>query len=104
MDKIVVQGGRRLAGTIRASGSKNAALPILVASLLTDEECVLRDVPRLRDVDTLLKILRELGVELSRQKDGAIRLRASNEQHSVASYDLVSTMRGSVCVSPLLTV
>ena len=63
MDKIVVEGGRPLTGTVTISGSKNAALPILAASLLSDEECVIRGVPNLRDVDTLLRILRELGVD-----------------------------------------
>lgn len=103
MDRIVVRGGRPLKGRVRVSGAKNAALPILTATLLSDGECAIRGVPLLRDVDTILEILRGLGMELEREEDGTIRSRTVNEDLVEAPYELVSTMRASVCVlGPLL--
>ena len=64
MDRFLIKGGKKLHGTVHISGSKNAALPILVATLLTDEPCVLHRVPNLRDVRTTLKILEYLGKKL----------------------------------------
>lgn len=99
MDKFICDGGRRLTGTIEVSGSKNAALPILAATLLADkDECVIRGVPRLRDVLTMLEILNELGVEAAFDDGGVIRTRVRNERPVTAPYKLVSTMRASVCV------
>ena len=103
MDKFVIKGGQRLAGTVRISGSKNAALPILASSLLADGRCVIKGVPYLRDVDTLLQILGELGVKSRRRTDGAIETAVVDERPYVARYELVKTMRASICVlGPLL--
>jgi len=102
MDKLVIEGGRPLKGSVEVSGSKNAALPIMAATLLTDEDVILRNVPRLRDTNTMIKLLKSLGksVEL---KDHKIIIRQRGELKSVAEYNLVSTMRGSFCVlGPLL--
>ena len=97
MDRLLVRGGARLAGRITAAGSKNAVLPIMAASLLTDEPLVLRRVPELRDVTTMVQILERLGVTAERD-GGTLVLRGSTHGPSEADYDLVSTMRASVCV------
>ena len=103
MEKFHIVGPTRLAGRVEASGAKNAALPALTASLLTDETLTLRCIPRVRDIRTLQKLLEHLGME-SRETDGAIALRRErpNPEHD-APYDLVKTMRASVLVlGPLL--
>src|SRR5947199_4035089 len=103
MDKFHIVGPTRLTGRVAASGAKNAALPALTASLLTDETLTLHCVPRVRDIRTLQKLLDHLGME-SQEEAGAIRLRRErpNPQHD-APYDLVKTMRASVLVlGPLL--
>ncbi len=98
----MVRGGRRLEGTITASGSKNATLPIMAAALLTDEPLILRRVPHLRDIATQAQILGELGVEVARDGE-TLTLRVVTEEPDTAPYDLVSTMRASICVlGPLL--
>ena len=104
MDKLVIEGNRSLSGDVRISGSKNATLPILAATLLTDETCVIRNVPRLRDTLTMLKLLKSLGKEVDYTKDQVTISSSSKRQlNYVADYDLVSTMRGSFCVlGPLL--
>ncbi len=97
MDKIVIQGGRRLEGTVRISGSKNAALPILFASLLTEGVNLYSNVPKLRDIDSTLLLLSRLGVRVD--ADGAsIRIDASGLACHEAPYDLVRKMRASVLV------
>ena len=102
MDKLIVRGGVTLAGEIPISGAKNAALPILCASLLTRDELVVDNVPKLRDVSTTLKLLRQMGAVAER--DGAtIRLKADAVTNTEAPYDLVKTMRASILVlGPLL--
>jgi UDP-N-acetylglucosamine 1-carboxyvinyltransferase len=103
MEKFHIVGPTQLSGRVEASGAKNAALPALTASLLTDETLTLRCVPRVRDIRTLQKLLDHLGMG-SREVDGAIALRRErpNPQHD-APYDLVKTMRASVLVlGPLL--
>jgi UDP-N-acetylglucosamine 1-carboxyvinyltransferase len=103
MDKFHIVGPTRLAGRVRASGAKNAALPALTASLLTDAPITLRRVPRVRDIRTLQKLLDHLGI-VSEEREGAIILRRERESadHD-APYDLVKTMRASVLVlGPLL--
>jgi UDP-N-acetylglucosamine 1-carboxyvinyltransferase len=103
MEKFHIVGPTRLHGRVAASGAKNAALPALTASLLTDETLTLRRVPRVQDIRTLRKLLDHLGME-SREEDGAIVLRRErpNPEHD-APYDLVKTMRASVLVlGPLL--
>ncbi len=102
MDKIVVEGGVRLEGTVRVSGAKNSALPIMAASMLADGTCEILGVPRVRDVDTLLKLLEILGVAHEREGE-AVRLTVVNDEPRTAPYELVSQMRASICVlGPLL--
>ncbi|MDT8419184.1 MAG: UDP-N-acetylglucosamine 1-carboxyvinyltransferase [Desulfuromonadales bacterium] len=102
MDKIVIKGGVPLAGEVQVSGAKNSALPLLFATLLADGVSEICNVPRLRDIDTAVKLLRELGAEVSHEGD-CIRVDARRIQSVEASYDLVKTMRASVLVlGPLL--
>jgi UDP-N-acetylglucosamine 1-carboxyvinyltransferase len=100
MDRIVVRGGRRLAGEVRASGSKNATLALMAAALLTDEETVLRNVPRVRDVATMIKILEALGVRCAFDADDehVLRIQGGRVSHPEAPYDLVRQMRASFLV------
>jgi UDP-N-acetylglucosamine 1-carboxyvinyltransferase len=101
MDKIIVHGGRALAGTVRISGSKNSALPILAATLLTKEPCVIHRVPDLSDVHYMLQILNHLGAEVERAS-GVVTVKAEKVS-TVAPYEVVRKMRASVCVlGPLL--
>ena len=107
MDKIVIHGGRTLEGEVAASGSKNAALPILISSLLTSEPCVYQSVPQLIDISTTLKLLAGLGVVIDKEpwiKGAAdLTLRSERVRNFEASYDLVKTMRASFLVlGPLL--
>ncbi len=102
MEKIVIEGKRPLSGEVRISGSKNSALPIMAATLLTDAPCVLENVPRLRDTLTMAKILKSLGKAVD-FTGNTLKISSKNGLNSVADYDLVSTMRGSFCVlGPLL--
>jgi UDP-N-acetylglucosamine 1-carboxyvinyltransferase len=102
MQKIVVEGGRRLEGTVAISGAKNAALPILVSSLLAEGWNTYRNVPNLRDIRTVAALLAKLGVEVTTQED-VVKINAANVNSQEASYDLVKTMRASVLVlGPLL--
>ena len=78
MEKFVIQGGAPLSGEIVAAGNKNAALPILAACLLTEEELVVRNVPRIRDVDSMLLLLEGLGVKVEWTGDNEVRLQADN--------------------------
>ena len=103
MDKLLITGGRPLAGEVRVSGAKNAALPIMCAALLTDQPLALDNVPRLMDVRTMAKLLAQMGVEVGTQDDGRLQLRAAKVANPVAGYELVKTMRASVLVlGPLL--
>ena len=97
MDKLKISGGVPLRGEIPISGAKNAALPILCASLLTADDLVVDNVPQLQDVATALKLLRQMGVVAER--DGAtVRLNASTVAHPEAPYELVKTMRAAILV------
>src|SRR5437660_11705935 len=101
MDKILVHGGNALAGSIKISGSKNSALPILAATLLTREPCILHRVPDLSDTHYMLQILMHLGAQVERAS-GTVTVTAETVE-SVAPYDVVRKMRASVCVlGPLL--
>ena len=105
MDKLIIRGGRRLAGEVAISGAKNAALPELCAALLTDEPVTLTNVPRLQDVGTALKLLRNLGVvaERSEAEPDRVTLNAAKLTSHEAPYELVKTMRASILVlGPLL--
>ncbi|NBS46863.1 MAG: UDP-N-acetylglucosamine 1-carboxyvinyltransferase [Betaproteobacteria bacterium] len=103
MDKLLIRGGHPLHGEVEVAGAKNAALPELCAALLTAEPVLLRNVPRLQDVSTMLKLLRHMGVQAERTDDGAVRIDASVLTRPEAPYDLVKTMRASVlALGPLL--
>jgi UDP-N-acetylglucosamine 1-carboxyvinyltransferase len=109
MDSFVIEGGRRLEGSVRINGSKNASLPLMAASLLTDAGVTLRGVPGLADIRNMARLLDELGVEVATDEGGpggdgtAYSLRTHDESTSHARYDIVRTMRASVCVlGPLL--
>src|SRR5215212_5867589 len=105
MDKLLIRGGRRLAGELTISGAKNAALPELCAALLTDQPVVLDNVPKLQDVATALKLLRHMGAKIDRpeQAPDRITIDASDIASTEAPYDLVKTMRASILVlGPLL--
>ena len=101
MEKLYVDGGSRLSGDIRISGSKNSSLPILAATLLTDSECILRNVPDLSDTNYMVQILSTLGAEVERASGNVIV--KANKVAAEAPYDLVRKMRASVCVlGPML--
>ena len=98
MDKLVVQGGLPLSGEVRVSGAKNAALPLMCAALLTADELTLSNVPHLRDVSTLVRLLSRMGVEVSLDDKLGLSLRAARVSAPFAPYDLVKTMRASILV------
>lgn len=101
MDKILIHGGRPLSGSIKISGSKNSALPILAATLLTREPCILHRVPDLSDTHYMLQILMHLGAQVERAS-GTVTVNAETIE-SIAPYEVVRKMRASVCVlGPLL--
>src|SRR6266704_1286486 len=101
MDKILIHGGHRLSGSIKVSGSKNSSLPILAATLLTREPCIVHRVPDLSDTHYMLQILIHLGAQVERAS-GTVTAAAENVQ-SIAPYDVVRKMRASVGVlGPLL--
>jgi len=103
MDAFVIEGGKRLKGTVRVNGSKNAALPIMAASLLAEGPITLRDVPDLSDINNMCRLLGELGCTSTREEDGTLKLEVIDEMNSHARYDIVRTMRASICVlGPLL--
>lgn len=101
MDRFRIKGGTRLTGEVKISGAKNAALPILFASLLAGKPVTVRNVPKLKDIDTTLELLTRLGVHIRR--DDAIVLDASHVNHCCAPYALVKTMRASIwALAPLV--
>jgi len=103
MEKFVIEGGVRLTGDVSISGAKNAALPILLASLLAEEPVVIHNVPRLQDVETSLALLEQLGIPSDRLDASSYRISPPREHGHVAPYELVKTMRASVLVlGPLL--
>lgn len=104
MDKFIISGGRRLSGRVRVNGSKNAALPLMAAALLTDEPLNLADVPDLADIANMARLLAELGCQVDRDVTArTMTLRVTDQSRSHARYDLVRTMRASVCaLGPML--
>jgi len=99
----MIRGGVRLDGTLNASGAKNAALPILAATLLCEDPCDLQRMPELRDITTMLTLLSSLGAEVKRTSAGALRINAGLVDQLKAPYELVKTMRASILVlGPLL--
>jgi len=102
MDKIIIEGGHSLKGEVRISGAKNAALPILVSSLLADGWNTYTNIPDLKDIESTLQLLSSLGAKVERKKD-TVRIDASGLNNPEASYDLVRKMRASILVlGPLL--
>ena len=103
MEEFVIQGGGRLTGSVRVSGSKNATLPILAAALLSDGPSVLADAPDLADVSHMADLMSQLGAEVRRDDQGRIHVQVVDESRSHAPYDTVRKMRASICVlGPLL--
>ena len=103
MDKLKITGGARLEGRIRIGGAKNSALPAMAASLLTEGELLLKNVPFVNDIYTARRLLRELGVDVDFDDGHMVRLHAAKIRSYEAPYDLVKTMRASVLVlGPLL--
>ena len=103
MDQLLIRGGRTLNGEVLISGAKNAALPELCAALLSAEPVTLRNVPRLQDVSTMLKLIRNMGVHVDQQTDGTVLVNAGTLNNPEAPYELVKTMRASVlALGPLL--
>lgn len=103
MDKLLIKTSKPLAGTVEISGAKNAALPILMSSLLADSCCYFDNVPELRDINTSIKLLAELGAKAARDKEQVLQLDTSTVDNYTAPYELVKTMRASILVlGPLL--
>lgn len=102
MDKLIIQGGRKLKGEVSVSGSKNAALPIFVSTILAPGQNEIRNVPFLRDINTVIKVLESLGASVE-GNGHIVRINSSTIANHEATYDLVKTMRASVLVlGPLL--
>ena len=97
MDRIVIRGGRRLAGEVRISGAKNAALPILASSLLARGTSTFKNVPRLNDVSTMCRLLEGMGATCE-VDEHTIRINSDGVANFDAPYDMVKTMRASVLV------
>ena len=104
MKKLEVFGATKLKGDIRISGSKNASLPILAATLLSDQKISLTNVPRVKDVETMIKLLESVGSKIKKSKNGNSLVIQNNKKiKTVASYNLMSTMRaGIIVLGPLL--
>jgi UDP-N-acetylglucosamine 1-carboxyvinyltransferase len=103
VDKLKIRGGRKLNGSVRISGAKNAALPALAACLLTEESIHLHNVPQVRDVRTMVRVLEHLGAQATAHDDASYEVRVIRQAEPEAPYDLVKTMRASVLtLGPLL--
>ncbi len=103
MDTFVIHGGKPLRGTVRINGSKNASLPQIAAGLLTDQPVTLDDVPDLSDIRNMAKLMAALGCPVERTADGRLSITTEDPSLSLAHYDIVRTMRASICVlGPLL--
>ncbi len=97
MDKVIITGGKRLQGEVEISGAKNSALPIIASSILSTEECALKNVPLLKDIQTIQRLLECMGARIHR--DGyALAVNAKDLKSCEAPYELVKTMRASVLV------
>ena len=103
MDKLIITGGKPLSGDVRISGAKNAALPILAATLLAEDPMVIGNIPHLRDITTTMELLGRMGVELTLDEKMHVEVDASRLDNPFAPYELVKTMRASILVlGPLL--
>ncbi len=104
MEKIIVKKSQNLHGTIRVDGSKNSILPILAATLLCEEECIIHDIPNLQDVSIMCKLLETLGAKVEKTDTSTLKITAENITTCEAPYELISKMRASFLVmGPLLT-
>jgi len=102
-EKLIISGGNRLQGTVRIDGAKNSALSIMAATLLTKDICILRNVPRLTDVDIMAAVIRKLGVNVEWKGDNTLYIDSDNFNNCEAPYELVKMMRASILVmGPLL--
>ena len=103
MDQLVIRGGRRIEGSVQIRGAKNAALPEIAAALLSSDRLELANVPEVTDVDTMLALMREFGVEATRGSGRILVLDARGAHSAEAPYDIVRRMRASILVlAPLL--
>src|ERR671914_2102076 len=103
MEAFVIEGARPLNGAIRAAGNKNAALPIIAAALLTDEPVTLTNVPAIRDVQTMLELVADLGVEVEQLGAGEVRIHATEPTKTELDEELCSRIRASILLAgPLL--
>src|SRR5262245_13017265 len=99
MESFVIDGGRPLSGSIRATGNKNAALPIIAASLLTDEPVTLTNVPAIRDVETMLELVADLGVEVEHRDRGIVRIVAEDVRKTELDAELCARIRASILLA-----
>ncbi|MEE8150840.1 MAG: UDP-N-acetylglucosamine 1-carboxyvinyltransferase, partial [Nitrosomonadaceae bacterium] len=98
MQKLIIQGGTPLSGEVHISGAKNAALPILCASLLTRETLRIENVPHLKDITTMMSLLGQMGINISIDKKLGVSLTAAHLSSLVAPYEMVKTMRAAILV------
>ena len=104
MDKLLISGGRSLEGSLRASGAKNSALPILASSILLKEKLKIRNIPHLNDITTMIELLSSMGAEMTVDENMDLEIDSSNLENPLARYELVKTMRASILVlGPLLS-
>ncbi|MGH3039805.1 MAG: UDP-N-acetylglucosamine 1-carboxyvinyltransferase, partial [Gaiellaceae bacterium] len=99
MESFVIEGGRPLSGSIRATGNKNAALPIVAAALLTEEPVTLTNVPAIRDVETMLELVQDLGVEVEHRGDGVVRIVAEDVSKTELDAELCTRIRASILLA-----
>src|SRR5215203_5560901 len=103
MASLAVEGGQRLAGRLSVEGNKNSALPLIAACLLTDQQCVIENVPRIRDVGVLLGLLKGLGAEVQGEGTSTLRIRCGTVNTDRPDPQMVGMLRGSVLLlGPLL--
>lgn len=103
MDRLLIEGGAALTGSINASGAKNSVLPILASSLLLSDKLVLQNIPHLKDVTTMIEVIGSMGANITLDEDMNMEIDTSNLNNQIARYELVKTMRASVLVlGPLL--
>lgn len=95
MEQFIIEGGARLEGTITPAGNKNAALPALIATLLTDEDVVLRNLPDILDIRTIVEILEDLGVQVTRLGPNELSIRATAPIRTTPQPDLCRNVRGA---------
>ena len=98
MDKLIITGGKPLNGEVEISGAKNAALPILAATLLAESPVTLSNIPHLHDVKTMIELLSRMGVQIELNSNGTVDVDAADVTSCEASYELVKTMRASILV------